>query len=259
MTETSARTVPQPRIVLVEPQMGENIGAAARGMWNFGLEDMAVVAPRDGWPSDPAIAMAAGATHVLENAHLCETTREAVASCTHVYATTARPRGMTKRVVTPRQAAMEMRERAQRGERVGVLFGRERSGLGTEDIVLSNTIITAPVNPAFASLNLAQCVLLVGYEWMLAADDTPPVTDDPGKGGMAQREQVEALLDFVEGELADTGFFWPEEKAPTMKAALRNLYHRAPLTGADVGILWGTFRALIGKRRSGGERNTPRS
>lgn len=243
---------PKPRIVLVEPQMGENIGAAARGMWNFGLEDMAVVAPRDGWPSDPAIAMAAGATPVLEGAHLCATTREAVAGCTHVYATTARPRGMTKRVVTPRRAAAEMHARAARGERVAVLFGRERSGLGTDDIVLSNTIVTAPVNPAFASLNLAQCVLLVAYEWMQAADDTAPETYDPGRGGAANREQVEALLDFVEGELDDTGFFWPEAKAPTMKAALRNLYHRAPLTGADVGILWGTFRALVGKRRSGG-------
>ena len=243
----------KPRIVLVEPQMGENIGAAARGMWNFGLDDMAVVAPRDGWPSDPAIAMAAGATHVLESAHLCATTREAVAGCTHVYATTARPRGMTKRVVTPRQAAAEMHERAAQGERVAVLFGRERSGLGNDDIVLSNTIITAPVNPAFASLNLAQCVLLVAYEYMQATDDTAPVAYDPGRGGAANREQVESLLDFVEGELVETGFFWPEEKAPTMKAALRNLYHRAPLTGADVGILWGIFRALVGKRRSGGD------
>ncbi len=246
--------ISNPRIVLVEPQMGENIGAAARGMWNFGLEDMAVVAPRDGWPSDPAIAMAAGATHVLENARLCDTTREAVADCTHVYATTARPRGMTKRVVTPRQAAMEMRERAAQGERVAILFGRERSGLGTEDIILSNTIITAPVNPAFASLNLAQCVLLVGYEWLLAADETPAVAYDPGKGGMADREQIEGLLDFVEGELDETGFFFPEAKAPTMKAALRNLYHRAPLTAADVGILWGVMRALVGKRRSARDR-----
>jgi len=243
-----------PRIVLVEPQMGENIGAAARGMWNFGLDDMAVVDPRDGWPSEQAVAMAAGATHVLEQAHLCETTREAVADCTHIYATTARPRGMTKRVVTPRQAAMEMHERAANGERVAVLFGRERSGLGNDDIILSNTIITAPVNPAFASLNLAQCVLLVAYEWMQAADDTPASVYDTGKGGMANREQVESLLDFVEGELESENFFWPEEKAPTMRAALRNLYHRAPLTGADVGILWGTFRALVGKRRSGGDR-----
>lgn len=249
MSESMAK----PRIVLVEPQMGENIGAAARGMWNFGLEDMAVVAPRDGWPSEPAVAMAAGATHVLERAELCATTREAVAGCTHVYATTARPRGMTKRVVTPRQAAAEMRARAADGERVAVLFGRERSGLGTEDIVLSNTIVTAPVNPAFTSLNLAQCVLLVAYEWMQAADGTPPETYDPGKGGMAPREQVETLLDFVEGELEGEGFFYPEEKAPTMKAALRNLFHRAPLTVADTGILWGVVRTLVGKRRSGGE------
>lgn len=233
--------------------MGENIGAAARGMWNFGLEDMAVVAPRDGWPSEPAVAMAAGASHVLDHAGLYDTTREAVADCTHIYATTARPRGMTKRVVTPRQAAQEMHDRAAKGERVAVLFGRERSGLGTDDIILSNTIITAPVNPAFASLNLAQCVLLIAYEWRQVMDETPPETYDPGKGGMATRDQVETLLDFVEDELDSTGFFWPEEKAPTMKAALRNLYHRAPLTSADTGILWGTFRALVGKRRSGGQ------
>jgi tRNA/rRNA methyltransferase len=197
--------------------------------------------------------MAAGATNVLEAARLCATTREAVADCTHVYATTARPRGMTKRVVTPRQAAAEMRDRAAAGERVAVLFGKERSGLSTEDIVLSNTIITAPVNPAFASLNLGQCVLLVAYEWLLAADATPEAVYDPGRGGMAEREQVESLLDFMVGELDGTGFFFPEDKAPSMKASLRNLFHRAPLTAADVGTLWGVARSLVGKRKSGGK------
>ena len=241
-----------PLFVLVEPQMGENIGAAARAMWNFGLDRMAIVNPRDGWPNEKADAMAAGATHVLEGAALCTSTREAIADVNHVYATTARPRGMTKRVVTPRQAAMEMHERAAAGERVAVLFGRERSGLETDDIRLSNTIITAPVNPDFASLNLAQCALLIAYEWMQAADETPASFYDPGKGGMATRGQVEGMLDFMEEELREAGFFWPEDKAASMAMGVRNLYTRAPLTDADIRILWGATRALAGKRKRGG-------
>ena len=241
-----------PLIVLVEPQMGENIGAAARGMLNFGLDRMRIVNPRDGWPNERAVAMAAGAAQVIDNATIHATTREAVADAQHIYATTARPRGMTKRVVTPRFAAQEMREKMAAGEEVAILFGRERSGLENDDIILSNTIITAPVNPGFASLNLAQCVLLIGYEWLQAADGTPPSAYNPGKSGLASHQSVDRVLDFMEAELREAGFFWPDEKAASMVEALRNLYHRAPLTEADTRILWGATRALAGKRNQGG-------
>ena len=241
--------VTDPVFVLVEPQMGENIGASARAMWNFALERMRIVDPRDGWPNDAAVAMSSGATHILDNAALHETTREAVADCQHVYATTARPRELTKRVLTPEAAAVEMRQRAARGERSAVLFGRERSGLSREDVVLANSIITVPVNPKFHSLNLAQCVLLMGYEWLRAADTTPPEVYDPGKAGMASHGQVSQFVDFLEGELAGASFFWPEDKAPSMRLALRNLYQRAPLTDADLRILWGSTRALADRRK----------
>lgn len=238
-----------PVFILVEPQMGENIGAAARAMWNFALEDMRIVDPRDGWPNDAAVAMSSGATHILDNAQLHPTTREAVADCHHVYATTARPRELTKRVLTPEAAALEMRQRAARGERSAVLFGRERSGLGKEDVALANSIVTVPVNPKFHSLNLAQCVLLMGYEWLRAADATPAEVYDPGPMGMANHRQISQFVDFVEAELEEMRFFWPEAKAPSMRLALRNLYHRAPLTDADLRILWGSTRVLSDRRR----------
>lgn len=239
-----------PTFILVEPQMGENIGAAARAMWNFGLDRMRIVNPRDGWPNERAEAMAASATHVLAQASLYQTTREATADLTMVYATTARPRDLTKRVLTPESAAREMRTQIAAGEKVGVLFGRERTGLENEDIERSTAIITVPVNPAFPSLNLAQCSLLIGYEWLKGVDETIPEQLDPGKAGFAERGDVDRLLDFMAAELDDSGFFWPEDKRASMLATLRNLYHRMPLTAADLRMIWGTTRSLAAKRRS---------
>lgn len=239
-----------PAFILVEPQMGENIGASARAMWNFAVSEMRIVDPRDGWPNEAAVAMASGATDILDQASVFASTPEAVADCQHVYATTARPRELTKRVLTPNAAALEMREKAASGEKCAVLFGRERSGLGKEDVTLANTIVTVPVNPSFPSLNLAQCVLLMGYEWMRAADQTPPVQYDTGKSDIASQEQVTKYLDYLVSELEEVGFFWPEDKAASMRAALRNLYHRAPLTEADTRILWGVSKALGAKRKN---------
>lgn len=239
-----------PTFILVEPQMGENIGAAARAMWNFGLDDMRIVDPRDGWPNERAEAMAASATHVLEQASLYETTRGATADLTLVYATTARPRDLTKRILTPEAAAQEMRAQVTAGEKVGVLFGRERTGLENDDIARASAVITVPVNAAFPSLNLAQCSLLMGYEWLKTADQTPAEEFDPGRAGYAERGDVDRLLDFMEVELADSGFFFPEDKRASMVATLHNLYHRMPLTATDLRMLWGTTRSLAAKRRS---------
>ena len=239
----------QPSFILVEPQMGENIGAAARAMWNFGLDKMRIVDPRAGWPNERAEAMAASATHVLDEAQLFDTTREATADLTLVYATTARPRDLTKRVLTPEAATAEIRAAVAGGEKVGILFGRERTGLENADIERSSAVITVPVNPAFPSLNLAQCSLLVGYEWFKSADATPAETLDPGKVGFAAKGDVDTLLDFMEVELEDSGFFWPEDKRGSMLTTLRNLYHRMPLTAADLRMIWGTTRALARKRR----------
>lgn len=247
MTET-----PKPACILVEPQMGENIGAAARAMRNFALEEMRLVAPRDGWPNEKAIAMASGATPVLEAATVHATTAEAVADLNHVYATTARPREMIKTVMTPEAAVADARARLALGQRVGLLFGPERSGLGNADVQLAQTIVTVPANPEFSSLNLAQCVLLLSYEWGRQTAGTPTERFDPGPAGPARREDALRLAERLVGELETAGFFHPPDKRPTMEANLRNLILRTALTDAEVRTLHGVVRALAeGPRRRG--------
>lgn len=232
--------------VLVRPQLGENIGAAARAMWNFGLDRMRIVAPRDGWPSEPAVAMASGAGRLLDDAQLYDTTTEAVADAQVIYATTARPREMTKRVLTPEQAMAEARGLITGGARVAVLFGPERSGLENEDVTLADTIVTVPVNPSFPSLNLAQCALLMAYEWRRQGEAVPP--EHPER---AVASDVTRLLGHLEAELDTAGFFFPDHKRAAMVATLHNLFRRMPLTDADVRTLWGVTRALAeGPRRN---------
>jgi len=155
-----------PAIILVEPQLGENIGTAARAMLNCGLDDLRLVRPRDGWPSEKAVAAASGADTVLENARLYPSVAAAISDLVHVFAATARDRGMVRREVTPRRAATEMRAWLGTGEACGVLIGPERTGLLNDDLALADTVLTVPLNPAFSSLNLAQAVLIVGYEWL---------------------------------------------------------------------------------------------
>ncbi len=233
---------PQPVFILVRPQMGENIGAAARAMWNFGLEHMRLVAPRDGWPNPAAVAMASGAARVLDQVRVDETTADALSDLTHVYATTARPRELTKTVLTPQEAMEDARARVARGEKVGVLFGPERAGLENADVVLANTVITVPVNPAFASLNLAQCVLLVAYEWGQAAGLPQAQPHDVPRP--ATRIEIDRLAESLEARLERAGFFWPEGKRKSLKDNLDNLLHRLELTEPDVRTLHGVFRAL---------------
>ncbi len=247
-----AREPVQPAFVLVRPQMGENIGGAARAMWNFGLERMRVVSPRDGWPSERAVAMASGAGRLLDEAGIFSTTAEAVADCTHVFATTARGRGLTKPVMTPRRAMAAAREMIAAGERVAVLFGPERAGLTNEDVALASTIVSVPVNPAFPSLNLAQCVLLTAYEWHLRQADAPPERMAMARAGLATRLEVEKLGDHYEERLEEAGFFFPPEKAAGMKLNLRNLWSRMPLTRADVQLLHGIMRQMARWKERGG-------
>lgn len=234
-----------PAFVLVQPQMGENIGAAARGMWNFGLRRMRIVNPRDGWPNSAAVAMASGAGALLEDARICATTAEAVADAQFIYATTARPREMTKRVMTPEAAMKEARGRVASGHKVAVLFGPERAGLSNADVTLADTIISVPVNPAFASLNLAQTVLLSAYEWRRSGDDTPPERLEGEQTAPANAQALGRLNEYLETELDRAGFFFPEAKRPTMSASLENLLRRAAMTDQDVRTLWGVIRALV--------------
>ncbi len=235
----------QPVFVLVRPQMGENIGAAARAMWNFGLDRMRLVSPRDGWPNPASVAMASGAGRLLDEALLCETTADAVADADFVFATTARPRGLTKDVYTPEAAMQAARNRIAAGQKVAVLFGPERAGLENDDIARANAIISVPVNPAFPSLNLAQCALLVGYEWRKVSVETPGVSAEMAGTEWANGDEREHLAAHFEDRLDAAGFFFPETKAEGMKQNLRNMWSRMPLTRSDVQMLHGMLRQMV--------------
>jgi len=225
--------------------MGENIGAAARAMLNFGLDRMALVAPRDGWPNPKAVAMASGAGRVLDDTVLVERTVDAVAGCSYVFATTARQRGMTKPVMTPERAMEVARDRIAAGEKVAVLFGPERAGLENDDIALANAIISVPVNPEFPSLNLAQCVLLTGYEWRRKSVEIPSETTEMAGTDWASAIERDRLAEHYEDTLDRAGFFFPETKADSMKLNLRNLWSRMPLTRSDVQMLHGVLRQMV--------------
>lgn len=236
---------PQPAFVLVRPQMGENIGAAARAMWNFGLDRMRVVGPRDGWPNPKAVAMASGAGRLLDEAIHTDTLAEALADSHYVFATTARSRDLTKTVYEPREAMAEAARRIAAGQRVSVMFGPERAGLENEDVAQANAIITVPVNPEFYSLNLAQCVLLMAYEWQRATAEIAPATEALAGTDMAEAHEVEHLARHYEERLDEAGFFFPETKAEGMKTNLRNMWSRLPLTRADVQMLHGMMRQIV--------------
>ncbi len=237
-----------PVVILVRPQMGENIGAAARAMLNFGLTEMRLVAPRDGWPNPAAVAMASGAAGtVLDRARVFDTLAEAMEGVDLAYATTARGREMTKRVLTPAAAMQEARTATVEGRRIALIFGPERTGLENDDIARASAIVTVPVNPDFPSLNLAQAVLLMGYEWGREALPVQPHPTGrrPHAEVPASRVEIEALADHYEARLEEAGFFFPPQKAPGMKMALRNLWSRLEVTRADVQLLHGILRQLV--------------
>lgn len=234
-------TGPTPSIILVRPQMGENIGASARAMWNFGLDRMRIVAPRDGWPNERAVTMASGAGRVLDQVRVVDGIAEAADDLHYVYATTARDRDLTKTVFTPEEAMKDAHARIAAGQNVGVLFGAERSGLENDEVARANAIISVPVNPAFGSLNLAQCVLLISYEWRRLGAEILP-TDE---AELASVLEVEKLSERFESELENRGFFFPADKAASMRVNLRNLFSRLDMTRSDVRIFHGIIRSLI--------------
>ena len=243
----------QPAFVLVRPQMGENIGAAARAMWNFGLARMRIVAPRDGWPSAKAVAMASGAGRLLDEAQLSPDVPGALADCSFVFATTARHRDLTKPVFSPEAAMKLAAEKIAAGEKVAVLFGPERAGLENEDVAKANAIISVPVNPAYGSLNLGQCVLLVAYEWQRQVGEIEHQEVEMGKADWATGVEIEKLSDHYEARLGDAGFFYPTDKAPNMKLNLRNLWSRMALTNVDVQMLHGIMRQMVRWKQRGDE------
>jgi len=230
---------------LVRPQMGENIGAAARAMWNFGLERMRVVSPRDGWPNQKAVAMASGAGRLLDEALIFPTFEEAIADQHFVFATTARPRDLIKPIYSPKEAIKLAISKISEGQNVGFVFGPERSGLENSDIVKANAIISVPVNEHFPSLNLAQCVLVLAYEWMLNLNSSDIDSSTSDQSHFVSNTQVEKLCNYFEENLEEVGFFYPEDKAESMKTNFRNMWSRMPLTNSDVQIFYGMLRQLL--------------
>jgi tRNA/rRNA methyltransferase len=238
----------KPCIVLVEPQLAENIGMVARAMANFGLDELRLVSPRNGWPKKGAHSAASGATHILEAARLYDTARAAIADLNFVFATTARERGQMKRVYGPEPAMAEALGRARAGQGVGILFGRERTGLENDEISLADAIVTFPVDPRFSSLNLAQAVLLVAYEWHRQASAGALPFGGGERPPPAPREMVTSFFDYIEGELDAVGHF-PEDKRPVMVRNLRDIFLRFGMAEQDVRTLRGVVRALASARR----------
>ena len=228
-----------PILILVRPQLGENIGKAARAMLNFGMTELRLVAPRDGWPNPSAGPAASGADQVLADAQVYDSVAEATADCAHVYATTVRKRGVIKPVLTPEAAVAEMRTLPGRA---AILFGPERTGLESDDVAIARTIITVPINPKFGSLNLAQAVMVVAYEWSKGqALAQPPKVDKEPPAPQAELDgmigQLDAMLDYA-------GFYFPPDKVPTIKRAIRTILTKAAWNAHEVRTLRGVLTAI---------------
>ncbi len=234
-----------PAIVLVEPQLGENIGMVARAMANFGLSDLRLVNPRDGWPNGRAQAAASGAIQVVENARVYDTLDAAIADLRYIYATTARQRDMMKPVAGPQEAAENLRRLHESGTGCGVLFGRERWGLHNDEVALCDAIVTFPVNPAFASLNIAQAVLLVAYEWLKSGTgDRAAAERHASDAAPASREDLAGLMAHLEQALDDAGYFHPPGKREKMLLNLKNIFTHSSLREQEVRTLRGVVASL---------------
>ncbi|MBI1384140.1 MAG: RNA methyltransferase [Rhizobiales bacterium] len=246
-----------PDIILVRPQLGDNIGAAARAMANFGLERLSLVSPRDGWPNELARRAASGADSIVDGASLHADVAGAVGNLNYVVATTARPRDMAKPVLDLEEAALALRSRILAGQRVGVLFGPERTGLENDEVAIADSIVMAPVNPRFASINLAQTVLLIGYEWRKLVDGEGLgrhttfdgiVGSGPRLRGSppATRQELLGFFGHIEGELDKSGFFKPPEKRASMVRNLRSMFARMEPSEQEVRTLRGIVASLTG-------------
>src|SRR3954463_5784345 len=249
---------PGPCVILVEPQLADNIGSVARAMANFGLSELRLVNPRQGWPHERAVVMAAGADRVLDGAKLYDSLAAAIGDLNFIFAATARAHDQAKPVVDPGTAAMLSAEKVAAGARVGLMFGRERNGLENHEVALADQIITLPVNPAFASLNLAQAVVIVAYEWFKFTSGGALPFDMPRKSDAAPREQLLAFFGNLEHELEKVEFFRPPDKRDTMQINLRNIFSRMQPTRQDIQTLHGVIMSIAEGRKgsaSGGVLN----
>jgi tRNA/rRNA methyltransferase len=241
-----------PVIVLVRPQLGENVGTAARAMLNFGLKELRLVAPQCGWPNAKAVVACSGAYEVLHGASIFESVEAAIGDLHSVFATTARPRGLKKPVITGDAAATEARRLAGEGRRVGFLFGAERTGLTNEELLLADAILSIPLNPDFSSLNLAQAVLLVGYELFKAGDRTPALRHAPKEGELATKSDVDGLLDQLVRSLDRVDFFKSDNRRQGLVRTIKVMVERRAWTRPEVNLFRGIVKELAeGRRRDG--------
>ncbi len=256
MTTRPTDSADKPAVILVNPQLGENIGTAARAMANFALCELHIVEPRDGWPNERALSASAGAVQIIEQARLHDTCKLAIEPFNRIYATTARPRGMTQQIMTPQEAADDMHRRIGNGERIAIMFGRERWGLSNEEVSLADVIITAPVDPEFASINIAQAVLLVGYEWYkpiaaslgMGTGELPAMKGSGlrvrGGEGLATKQDLQGFFAHLESELEAAGFFKSPAMRPGMIRNLRNMFQRIELSLQEIRTLRGVIASL---------------
>jgi tRNA/rRNA methyltransferase len=245
---TDDTMIPEPIIILVTPQMGENIGMAARAMMNCGVRQMRIVAPRDGWPNERAVAASSGALDLMPAPALFETTADAIADLQYVYATSGRLRHMVKPILTAPAAIQDTQQRIASGHKVGILFGAERTGLLNDDLALANAILNIPTNPDFASLNLSQAVMIVCYEWLRIMDKTPDRRYDTVDSPPASGQEMQFLMTRLERELSDHGFFTAEHLRPTVMRNINNFLRRAEMTSQDVQTFQGIISALMGAK-----------
>ena len=234
-----------PAVILVEPQLGENIGMVARAMANFGLAELRIVSPRDGWPNPKAEAAASGAIHVIEGVRLFDTLADALTDCAYAVATTARQREGFKTVLGPVEAARTLRARHAGALRTAIVFGRERFGLSNEEVGLADDIVTFPVNPAFASLNLAQAVLLMSYEWMKSGMEEGEALPFAGpEFAPAPKEELYGLFGQLEQALESRGYFRPPERKPVQVESFRAVFTRARFSSEEIRVLRGIISSL---------------
>jgi tRNA/rRNA methyltransferase len=255
-TAGAAAAPSAPAIILVRPQLGENVGTTARAMLNFGLTELRLVRPQCGWPNAKALQAASGATEVLNRLRVFDRVEDATSDLHRLYATTARPRDLPKPVVTAAQAVREARTALHSGEGVGILFGPERTGLSNDELIYADAVVSIPVNPDFFSLNLAQAVLLVAYEWFASATDVPDRREVEPAGRPATKGELDQLLEHLLAELDAVNFFRTPDRRASMSRALRLIFARAELREPDVHLLRGVIKELarggMRPRRGGG-------
>jgi tRNA/rRNA methyltransferase len=246
LSDETQQNGPAPAIILVRPQLAENVGMCCRAMLNCGLTDLRLVSPVQGWPTDKGRAAASGADVVVDGATIFETTEAAIADLTLVYATTARPRDTSGRAQVPKQAARELRQASQNGQKTGIIFGPEAKGLNNDDVVLADSILAVPLNPAFKSLNLAQAVFCVSYEWFQAGVDSAAwlETATTKAKDVATKQALVHMFEHLETELIDCGFLNPPEKRPAMIQNIRTIFQRAELTDQEVRTMRGIISGL---------------